>query len=78
MTNRPFAEHESIRITRATKTAYVGSRSENITLPAGSTGAVIALLGDADDPAYYQVEVYLKDTDEFAVANVPAEFVEPR
>ena len=71
-------EHQSVRITRATKTAFVGSRSEDITLPAGSAGVIIGILGDPDNPAYYHIEVYLKETDEFAVANVPVEFVEPR
>ena len=78
MTKKTFKEHESIRITQPTKTAFVGGRDENLILPAGSEGAVIYVWGDPHNPAFYQVEVYLKETDEFAVANVPAEFVEAR
>jgi len=77
MSKRPLREHESVRITRATETTFVGDRPDSIILPAGATGAVIAVLGDADNPASYLVEVHLKETDEFAEANVPAEFLEP-
>jgi hypothetical protein len=72
-----FKDHDVVRVTRNVEAFFLDEDKENITIQAGTTGAVINVLGNPQYPSCYQIEFYLRDQNDFAISTVDAEFVAP-
>ena len=69
-----FKDYDTVQITRAVESDFVGGSDENIVIAAGAIGDVIAVLGDSVRPSFYVVE-FCVGQDRFAAATIEAEFV---
>jgi hypothetical protein len=78
MSRRPLTGHESVRITKPVHCDETVYGRKNVTIPAGSTGAVVAIADPPAAPPGYIVDFRLEEIDDYAWEWVPAEFVEPR
>jgi hypothetical protein len=74
----PLKQIQIARITRTAESAELANSTENVTVPAGSSGTVLEVFGDPENPAAYLIEFHLWERDGSALATVPAEFVEPK
>jgi hypothetical protein len=65
-------EHDLISL-RDSVTADVVGEGRALTIPAGTTGAIVLVHGDLVNPAAYEIEFYIKEQNCYALATVEAE-----
>ncbi len=51
--------------------ADVIGEDRTLTVPVGTQGAVVLVHGDPSQPAAYEVEFYIRDSDCYALATIP-------
>lgn len=71
---KALRENDTFSLPRAIDATVIGER-ESTVLAAGTIVTVVLVLGDESQPAAYEVEAYLPETDRYAIATVSADDV---
>jgi hypothetical protein len=69
-----FKEIDVIKLRRSVEADVIGE-GKTIVVPSGSLGTVVLVHGPTAKPSGYEIEFYIADSDDFAVATVEADWV---
>jgi hypothetical protein len=64
-------ENDTFVLSKSVEATVIGER-RSLVLPSGTVVTVVLVFGDPKAPAAYEVEAFLPETDEYALATVEA------
>ncbi|WP_236720894.1 hypothetical protein [Paraburkholderia phytofirmans] len=64
-------ENDTFQLSRPVEAELIGEHTA-VTLPTGTTVAVVLVFGDPTSPEAYEIEAYLPETDRYALATIAA------